>query len=511
MRDRDAIAPPLRRPKSARLTAPCPRGSTGGLPIAILSLSPEAGQGGKGRLPGSTGLVATPMSPARHILPSPPSPLAGEPVKLPEIGLRGIGIHAISEREAVQYILDELDAGRGGWVVTPNLDHVRRLLREPDFRGLYEEADLRVVDGMVLVWACSLQRTPVPERVAGSDLLSSLSKGAAGRGRSIFLLGGNPGSADGAAEVLRERHSDLRVLGTVCPEFGFEKDPLAMGRITKRLKKERPDIVFVALGSPKQEYVIRMLKDDLPEAWWLGVGISFSFLTGEVKRAPMWMRRMGLEWFHRLSQEPLRLFKRYIVQGLPFAAMLLTRCAIRGTIPKGKVAGRYGAYGPSALLVDDDIHALDHLELLLSMTFPLVHFEKRLEPNAQGEFDFYFLDNDFRGELMAAEMAAGIRERHPEATIFAFSAHLDPSTLKGLINAGCDGVCDKSDPGTWRVVIEHMRHELRERAQRHRRQTRAFGGVRHAAVAIRSLLQDWNEEDPKPPAAGAEGVQEKNA
>jgi len=427
----------------------------------------------------------------------------GERVALPEIGLRGIGIHAISESEAVEHILEELDQGRGGWVVTPNLDHVRRLLKNDNFRRLYEEADLRVIDGMVLVWACSLQRTPVPERVAGSDLLSSLSEGAAPRERSVFLLGGNPGSADGAGKILEQRYSGLRIAGTECPPFGFEKDPLAMGKIIKKLQAEKPDIVFVALGSPKQEYVIRMLRDELPETWWLGVGISFSFLTGEVKRAPVWMRSLGLEWLHRLSQEPVRLFKRYILQGLPFAALLLIRCAIRGTIPKGKQAGEYGLYAPTALLVDDDIHALDHLELLLSMTFPGVRFEKRLEPDVEGEFDFYFLDNDFGGNLLAAEMAEEIRARHPLATIFAFSARLDANTLKGLINAGCDGVCDKSEPITWRVVLEHMKLDLASRARQHKRETRAFGGVRSAAKAIQILLQDWNDEEDGPPSKEA--------
>ncbi len=434
----------------------------------------------------------------------------GERVALPEIGLRGVGIHAISEAETVQYILDELDQGRGGWVVTPNLDHLRRLLKHPSFRRLYEEADLRVVDGMMLVWACSLQRTPVPERVAGSDLISSLSEGAAGRSRSIFLLGGNPGSAEGAAGVLEERYPGLRVAGTECPPFGFEKDPLAMGKITKQLKAEQPDIVFVALGSPKQEYVIRMLRDELPGTWWLGVGISFSFLTGEVKRAPRWVRRIGCEWLHRLSQEPIRLFKRYIVHGLPFATLLLLRCMIRGAIPKGKMAGKYGLYGPSALLVDDDINALDHLELLLSMTFPGVRFEKRLEPNVEGDFDFYFLDNDFGGKLCAADMAVEIRERLPAATIFAFSARLDAATLKGLINAGCDGVCDKSEPITWRVVIEHMRYDLETRARQHKRQARAFGGVRSAARAIQGLLADWNEQNGEsPPQEDAETEEAK--
>ena len=83
-----------------------------------------------------------------------------------------------------------------------------------------------------------------------------------------------------------------------------------------------PDIIYVALGSPKQEWLIGQLRGYLPRAWWLGIGISFSFLSGHVKRAPMWMQRAGLEWLHRLCQEPRRLARRYLVQGLPFAALL---------------------------------------------------------------------------------------------------------------------------------------------------------------------------------------------
>ena len=216
-------------------------------------------------------------------------PLADRPGALPEVELHGIGIHAISQGECVDYVLDELDHARGGWVVTPNLDHLRRVGHEQEFRELYDEATLRVVDGQVLVWALALQRTPVPERVAGSDLISSLTRGAAERGRSIFLLGGNPGTAERAAEVLKARHPGLVVAGTDCPPVGFDRDPIAMARLSRKIHQARPDIVFVALGSPKQELVIRHLRHDRPEAWWLGVGISFSFLCGEVQRAPRWI------------------------------------------------------------------------------------------------------------------------------------------------------------------------------------------------------------------------------
>jgi N-acetylglucosaminyldiphosphoundecaprenol N-acetyl-beta-D-mannosaminyltransferase len=250
--------------------------------------------------------------------------------RLPSIELYNVKLHRITEKACVRFILDEISAGRGGVVVTPNLDHLRRCVRDMHFGALVAEADVVVADGMPLVWASRLQRTPLPERVAGSNMISSLSKAAAENGRSVFLLGGAEGTAKGAAEILKKRHPELTIAGTFCPQIGFESKPKQMAEIVQMLAAAKPDIVFVALGSPKQEHLIAKLKPSLESAWWLGVGVSFSFLTGHVKRAPLWMQRAGVEWLHRLSQEPRRLFKRYIVSGVPFAANLFIRSALNG-------------------------------------------------------------------------------------------------------------------------------------------------------------------------------------
>jgi N-acetylglucosaminyldiphosphoundecaprenol N-acetyl-beta-D-mannosaminyltransferase len=249
---------------------------------------------------------------------------------LPTIDLLGVRIHAITEREVIAQILAELDGGRGGWIATPNLDHLRRLCRDPTFRTLCLDASLLVPDGVPLLWASRLQGTPLPGRVAGSDLISSLSAAAAAAGRSLFMLGGDPGTAEAAAATLRQRHGELRIVGTYCPPFGFEQDAAEPERIQGMLRTAAPDIVFVALGSPKQERLMQEMSAVLPRAWWVGVGISFSLLTGEVKRAPVWVQRTGLEWVHRLLQEPRRLAGRYLWHGLPFGVRLLASCAWRG-------------------------------------------------------------------------------------------------------------------------------------------------------------------------------------
>jgi N-acetylglucosaminyldiphosphoundecaprenol N-acetyl-beta-D-mannosaminyltransferase len=244
------------------------------------------------------------------------------PPQLPTIEVHGIRLHALTEKQTISVILDRLSRGEGGWVVTANLDHMRRLVHDAEYRKLCESACLLVADGMPLVWASRLQRTALPERVAGSSLIWTLTEAAARRDRSIFLLGGAPGTADRASTVFREEFPTLRIAGTHCPEFGFENRPADIAVIADKIRASQPDIVFVALGSPKQERLISQIRSAAPTGWWIGVGISFSFVCGEVKRAPKWMQQLGIEWVHRLIQEPRRLARRYLVDDLPFVFKL---------------------------------------------------------------------------------------------------------------------------------------------------------------------------------------------
>lgn len=273
-------------------------------------------------------------------------------VRLPTITLCGVRLHAITETQCIQHVLDQLQAGRGGMLVTPNLDHLHRCTKNMAFNALVAEADLVVADGMPLVWASRLQGTPLPERVAGSNLITTLSGAAAGRGRSVYLLGGSAGTAEGAARVLVERFPNLKIAGTFYPPLGFENDAAQMAQIVAGLAAAKPDIVYVALGSPKQEKLIARLRQILPDAWWVGVGNSFSFLCGDVRRAPRWMQVSGLEWVHRLSQEPKRLFRRYVVVGLPFAFTMLGRAVFKGVPNRLLKRVRRGRL--------DDISALAH-------------------------------------------------------------------------------------------------------------------------------------------------------
>src|ERR1700749_3830841 len=121
------------------------------------------------------------------------------------ISLMGMEVDRRDERETVETILDARERDRGGVVLTPNLEHLSSFRSDPEVREAFEDAELVVADGMPLIWASRIQRTPLPERVAGSDLIWTLSEAAAERGQSVFLLGGNPGAAERAADVLCER------------------------------------------------------------------------------------------------------------------------------------------------------------------------------------------------------------------------------------------------------------------------------------------------------------------
>ena len=209
------------------------------------------------------------------------------------------------------------------YAVTANVDHVVRLSRHPELRSLYTKADLVVADGMPLIWASRLLRRRLPERVAGSDLFPALSAEAARRGLSVFLLGGAPGTAERAAQVLRDRHPALRIVGTYCPDFGFEHDDVECQRIERTVRESGADILFVGLGSPKQELWIEAHRQACGAKLSVGIGISFSFTCGDVSRAPKWVQNAGLEWVHRLVQEPGRLWKRYLLKDVAFIPLVL--------------------------------------------------------------------------------------------------------------------------------------------------------------------------------------------
>lgn len=191
-----------------------------------------------------------------------------------------------------------------------------------------------MADGAPLVWASRIAGNPLPTRVAGSDLIWSLSAALAEQGRSIYLLGGAPGTAGRAELVMRTRFPRLRIAGHLSPPLGFDTRPEQLEAACAAVVAARPDLVYVGLGFPKQERLIARLRPLLTTSWFLGCGAAIDFVAGVHRRAPLWMQRSGLEWTYRLTREPARLTRRYLVHDLPFALRLFAVSA------RARVGGR---------------------------------------------------------------------------------------------------------------------------------------------------------------------------
>jgi N-acetylglucosaminyldiphosphoundecaprenol N-acetyl-beta-D-mannosaminyltransferase len=260
--------------------------------------------------------------------------------------LMGLELDDLSERQVTDRVLDDVVSGRGGWLVNPNVDVLRQIANDSDLMELTRRADLAIADGMPLIWASRLQKTPLAERVPGRQLIWTMCDAAASLNVSVFLLGGESGVAEEAAAALTRESSNLSVVGTHCPPHGFERDERCIETIIAELDGAKPGVVFCGLGFPKQERLMAFLAERFPSTWFIGSGASLTMAAGRVKCAPNWMQGLGLEWLFRLVQEPRRLFSRYVVHDLPFACRLLlasARIGASGPMPGRKTSSALGS------------------------------------------------------------------------------------------------------------------------------------------------------------------------
>jgi N-acetylglucosaminyldiphosphoundecaprenol N-acetyl-beta-D-mannosaminyltransferase len=254
----------------------------------------------------------------------------------PRVRIDGVPFNRQTETEVIDTVLTALRAGRGGRIVTPNVDIMQAARKRPELRELLQTAEIVVADGMPIVWASRLRHTPLPQRVSGADLVWSLAARMATEGRRLYLLGGRPGVAQRAGQAFVEANPGLRIVGYDSPEWGFEHSPEQLRAVVDRLRSARPDVVYLALGFPKQEIVAAKLVRSLPEMWFLGCGGALDMAAGDVSRANETVQRFGGEWLHRLLKEPRRLARRYLVDDIPYAARLLTASTVGGVIGAGR-------------------------------------------------------------------------------------------------------------------------------------------------------------------------------
>ena len=223
--------------------------------------------------------------------------------------------------EALGRIAELVDQRNGGAVFTPNVDHVVKVETHAEFRRAYSRADLCLADGMPILWASRISGSPLPEKVSGSDLVLPLARLAAERRWRVYLLGGAPGVAELAGEMMSSELG-VHVVGTDSPVIYHDGGSDEAEMILDRLLAAQPHLVLVALGAPKQELWIDRFGGLITPAVAMGVGGSFDFMIGRVKRAPAWMSSAGLEWMFRLGQEPQRMWRRYLIEDPRFLAIV---------------------------------------------------------------------------------------------------------------------------------------------------------------------------------------------
>jgi N-acetylglucosaminyldiphosphoundecaprenol N-acetyl-beta-D-mannosaminyltransferase len=228
----------------------------------------------------------------------------------PPIAILGVPFDNVTAAETIATIDRMVASRQPHYLVTANVDFLVQAQEDVELRRILFDAHLVLCDGTPLVWASRLLGNPLLERVAGADLVPLLLRAAAEKGYRVFFLGATPESAKQAVDNLKKLHPTLIIPDYYSPPFNklLEMDH---DEIKRRILAAKPDLLFVSLGCPKQEKWIAMHYRSLGVPVSAGVGATIDFLAGTVKRAPLWMQRVGMEWIYRLAQEPRRLFKRY--------------------------------------------------------------------------------------------------------------------------------------------------------------------------------------------------------
>jgi N-acetylglucosaminyldiphosphoundecaprenol N-acetyl-beta-D-mannosaminyltransferase len=248
--------------------------------------------------------------------------VALEELSKKRVNLFGIQIDPLTMTETVSTIIHWIDTKKAEckFVITPNVDHIVQVQSNINLQTSYKKASLVVTDGKPVIWVANFLNVHIPETVPGSDLVPAIFEYVQNHNKSIkvFLLGAMPGVADQAKRNIAQQWPIVEVVGTLSPDFGFDKNEIESQRICEIINKTGADLLVIGLGAPKQELWITRYASELSVSSALCVGATIDFLAGEKPRAPLWMRKFALEWLHRMLSEPKRLAKRYIVDAIIF-------------------------------------------------------------------------------------------------------------------------------------------------------------------------------------------------
>jgi N-acetylglucosaminyldiphosphoundecaprenol N-acetyl-beta-D-mannosaminyltransferase len=252
--------------------------------------------------------------------------------QIPKVPIFGVGISVTDYTTACAAIMDAARNGSSYAVSALATHGLTEAARDPAFGELVNSIDLVTPDGQPVRWAMNvLHGTALSERVYGPDLVATVCAAAAGQSMSVYLFGSTPETCGRVAAELPLRYPGLRIAG-VQPDRFREATASEDALDVQRIRESRADIVLVGRGCPRQERWVAQHRGVLPLPM-LAVGAAFDYIAGNITRPPGWMQRVGLEWLHRLYQEPRRLFRRYVVHNSLFCMML-----VRELLQKYKVA-----------------------------------------------------------------------------------------------------------------------------------------------------------------------------
>ncbi|MEM7555062.1 MAG: WecB/TagA/CpsF family glycosyltransferase [Cyanobacteria bacterium P01_A01_bin.84] len=235
------------------------------------------------------------------------------------IKLLNVGIHNIKMVELLENLR------KGGVVFTPNVDHMMKLQRDKQFYSVYQKADYRVCDSKILMYASNFLGTPVTEKISGSDLFPAFYKYYQhDENIKIFLLGAVDEVVKTAQQKINAKVGRDIVSAVHSPSFGFEKNDVECQQIIEMINDTDATVLAIGVGAPKQELWIAKHKKELKNIKiFLAIGATINFEAEKVKRSPKWISEIGFEWLYRLLSEPRRLWKRYLLDALPFFSLII--------------------------------------------------------------------------------------------------------------------------------------------------------------------------------------------
>lgn len=230
----------------------------------------------------------------------------------------GLPVNALTYHDAVSRVEDSITTDKPTWILAMNPEKIMKAIADAELSHLLKQADLFIPDGVGILWAGKIFGMTFPQRVTGVDLLMTLIEEAARRGWRIYLLGAAPGVVEEVARSWENAFPGLQVAGCHDGYFGSSGEDL----LAEKIKQAKPDILFVGMGSPKQEKFINTYQARIGVPVCMGVGGSFDVISGKKKRAPQWMQNSGLEWSYRFFIEPTRILR---MSALPKFMLLVLR------------------------------------------------------------------------------------------------------------------------------------------------------------------------------------------